>query len=92
MFRLIDDFSEQGPSNVVLSGGEPLYKPDFFEILKHIKRYGHRISVVSNGLLIGSRDTAIRLTELVDFLQISLDGATAEFNDFYRGSVSNNSK
>lgn len=85
IFSLVDSFSKQGPTNIVLSGGEPMLKKDFFKILEYIKPYGHKINVVTNGLLIKSRTTAERLTKLVDFLQISLDGATEHYNDFYRG-------
>jgi radical SAM protein with 4Fe4S-binding SPASM domain len=85
ILSFIDAFSVQGPSRVVMSGGEPLSRKDFFEIAEHIKNRSHKLSVVSNGLLIESREQAVRISELVDFFQISLDGATQKFNDYYRG-------
>jgi radical SAM protein with 4Fe4S-binding SPASM domain len=85
IIKLIDDFSVQGKSSVVVSGGEPLIHKDFFKIINYIKEKGHNINVVSNGLLIKSKEEAKQITSLVDFLQISLDGATEEFNDYYRG-------
>ncbi len=83
--KLIDDFSVQGNSQIVLSGGEVLTRTDFFEIAEHIKSKGHQVNVVTNGTLIRDKETAIKLTKTVDFLQISLDGATKEINDYYRG-------
>ena len=85
ILRLIDNFSEQGESSVVLSGGEPLKHKDFFFIVEYIKQKNHKVSVVSNGLLIHSKSDVERIVSLVDFFQISLDGASEKFNDYYRG-------
>lgn len=85
IYALLDAFSSQGPSSVVLSGGEPLTHPDFFSLAEYAKRRNHRVSVVSNGLLIPSKEEAKRIADTVDFFQISLDGASPAFNDAYRG-------
>jgi len=83
---LIDVFSEHSHnSQVVLSGGEPLLKPDFFEIARYIRDRGHSVNVVTNGILIDSVEVARRLVDVTDYLQISLDGCSAEANDYYRG-------
>jgi len=82
---LIDDFSTQGKTQVVLSGGEPLTRTDFFEIAGYIKSKGHQVNLVTNGTLIKDIETAKKITGVVDFLQISLDGCTPEKNDYYRG-------
>lgn len=72
-------------SNIVLSGGEVLKRADFFDLLSYVKERKHRVSVVSNGTLLTSADDARRLAENVDMLQFSLDGATREMNDRFRG-------
>jgi radical SAM protein with 4Fe4S-binding SPASM domain len=83
--RIVDVFSSQGESQIVLSGGEVLLRKDFFDIANYIKFKGHKVNVVTNGTMITNREIAEKLVASVDFLQISLDGASKETNDFYRG-------
>lgn len=67
-----------------LSGGEPLMRKDFFEIAAYAqKRIGY-VSVASNGTLI-TRDNAKRLRDVgVDYVEISIDGATPQVHDEFR--------
>ena len=75
---------------VPLSGGEPLISKSFWPLLDHLEEYGetNRVSVpvLSNGTLI-DRKVAERLSEyrVLEFVQISLDGATPETHDAVRG-------
>jgi radical SAM protein with 4Fe4S-binding SPASM domain len=57
--------------------GEPLLAPDFFPMLEYLAERGIRMGFNTNGTLL-TRERAERIVELgVDWLHVSLDGATA---------------
>ncbi len=69
---------------LLLSGGEPLLRSDFFELLEYARVLGLRVALSTNGTLIDER-TAARIAELgVSYVGISLDGSR-EVNDAFRG-------
>jgi radical SAM protein with 4Fe4S-binding SPASM domain len=81
---LIDDLAGFQVPVLLLSGGEPLMRPDFFELVEYAAAKGLRVTVSTNGTLIDSK-TARRLKAArVGYVGISLDGL-AEQNDFFRG-------
>ena len=73
---LIDDLPDL--EVVTMQGlGEPLLAPDFFPMLEYLAERGIRTGFNTNGTLL-TRDKAERLVRLgVDWLHVSLDGATA---------------
>jgi putative heme d1 biosynthesis radical SAM protein NirJ1 len=82
--RLIDDLSEFNVPVLLFSGGEPLIRPDFFDLAAHTAARGIRPTISTNGTLI-DRSTAEDLKKIgVGYVGISLDGI-GEKNDFFRG-------
>ena len=84
--RLIDQLAAKKVFQINIGGGEPFIRDDFFDFL----HYAHTKRVVTcvstNGTLI-DRDLALRLADLkMLYLQLSLDGATADVNDRIRGN------
>ena len=69
--RLFDEFEEIQGLRMLVSGGEPLLHPQFWEIHALLKDRAFRSILLSNGTLI-TRDTARSLH--VHEVQISLDG------------------
>jgi len=61
--RLIDEIAAAGFRLLILSGGEPLLRPDIFELIGHAVRVGLRPVLGTNGTLI-DRETALRLKEI----------------------------
>ncbi len=88
--RALDRYVEfnQGPGSVCFSGGEPLLRPDLWDIAAHAKKQGHYLMLLTNGTLIESQETAHRLGRLFDLVQCSLDGATDVVHDASRGAGS----
>jgi len=67
------------------SGGEPLARKDFFELAAYAKKHIPYISIASNGTLI-TEDAAKKLRDTgVDYVEISVDGATPQTHDEFRG-------
>lgn len=75
-------------STVTFSGGEPLVRPDFFDIAQEAVDQGLKVILLSNGILINNPAIARRIAEIVESVQISLDGVSAEINDAIRGAGS----
>lgn len=85
---LIDEFARLQIFYVNIGGGEPMVRPDFFEIIEHAIASGVGVKFSTNGAFI-DEDAARRLAAM-DYLdiQISLDGLDAATNDAVRGAGS----
>lgn len=82
--RLIDDLADFKVPVLLFSGGEPLIRPDIFELLEYAGARGIRPTLSTNGTLI-SPEAARRIKDLgVGYVGISLDGLR-EVNDRFRG-------
>lgn len=79
---LASDFDS--PPVLVLSGGEPLMRPDIFEIATFAAQKGIPVALATNGTLIDS-DFAKRIAfSGIQRVSISLDGSGAETHDRFR--------
>jgi mycofactocin radical SAM maturase len=85
---LIDEWAAMKVFYVNVGGGEPMSRPDFFELMDYCLERGVGVKFSTNGTLI-DRDAA-RWIASRDYLdvQISLDGADAATNDPVRGTGS----
>ncbi len=84
--RFFEECGRLGVMNLTLAGGEPFTRRDLRELLDGIVRNRMRYSVLSNGALIDDEIAAfIQGTGRCDYVQISLDGATPEAHDVFRG-------
>ena len=63
-------------------GGEPLMRPDLFEIAAHGRSLGLSQHLLTNGTLV-TAESATRIREHFDGVQVSLDGMEA-VNDRFR--------
>ena len=73
-----------GIPTVIFSGGEPLMRPDFFEIAGHAQGLGFALAIATNGTLVDGA-AAGNFARLGFDLQVSLDGSTADLHDRFRG-------
>ena len=84
-FALIDQIVEFARPIFVLSGGEPLFRPDIFEIARHASDAGLIVALATNGTLIDA-DVAKQIKESgVRRVSVSFDGADAQTHDIFRG-------
>jgi radical SAM protein with 4Fe4S-binding SPASM domain len=81
---LIGDIASFCKPVLVLSGGEPLLRPDLFELARCGTDQGLKMALATNGTLVTDevcgriKDSGIRIVSL------SLDGATAQAHDDFR--------
>lgn len=82
--ELLDRIREVGQPVIILTGGEPLLRPDIFELARYGHELGLRMVMAVNGTLLDP-GTALKLkTAGIQRISISLDGATAERHDHFR--------
>ncbi len=88
MRSVVDQLADMQVFYVNVGGGEPMTRPDFFEVLEYSVDHGVGVKFSTNGGMI-TAEKARRLASLdyVD-VQISLDGADAMTNDPVRGTGS----
>lgn len=84
--KFIDGLAAYRVPALLFSGGEPLLRPDFFQLASYARSKGLRATLSTNGTLI-NRETARRIKDTgVAYVGISLDGL-AEVNDSFRGKA-----
>ncbi|RSK29249.1 radical SAM protein [Bacillus sp. HMF5848] len=83
--RVVDDIASFADPILILTGGEPLYRPDFFEIAQYAHDKGLTLAMATNGTLI-TEDIAKKIKDAgIRRVAISLDGPTADIHDKFRG-------
>ena len=82
--KMIDDLAAFARCILVFSGGEPLMRPDVFDLATHARAKGLLIALASNGTLIDG-PTARRIADTgFHRVSVSLDGADAATHDSFR--------
>ena len=82
---IITQLAEFANPILVLSGGEPLYRTDIFQLAKFGTERGLRVALATNGTLV-TKEIARKIVDSgVKRVSISLDGADAETHDTFRG-------
>ena len=78
ILRIMDELAEAGTLELCLTGGEPLARPDFFQLYEHAIQCGFLVTVFTNGTLIteahADRFAALR----PHCIELSLHGITRE--------------
>ena len=83
--KIIDQISAAANPILVLSGGEPLYRSDIFQLARYATDKGLRVALATNGTLV-TKDVARMIVDAgVRRVSISLDGADALTHDSFRG-------
>ncbi len=85
--RFVESIAPLKPM-LILSGGEPLLRPDLFQIIRLAVSLGIRVSLASNGTLITPELAKEIADSGVSRVSISLDGADAAMHDLGRGQGS----
>jgi len=85
VFNMIDEIASFGKPIFVLSGGEPLFRPDIYDIARHATDAGLIVALATNGTLINAEVAQKIKDSGVKRVSISLDGADAPTHDVFRG-------
>jgi heme d1 biosynthesis radical SAM protein NirJ len=83
VFTVMDDLKSFGVPVLILSGGEPLLRPDIFDISRRAKAMGFYVGLSSNGTLIDATNIDAIADVGYDYVGISIDG-TKNTHDLFR--------
>jgi MoaA/NifB/PqqE/SkfB family radical SAM enzyme len=82
--RVIDEMAGWGRSLLILSGGEPLLRPDIFPLARHAAERGLIVALASNATLIDG-SVSREIAECgIQRVSVSLDGADPATHDVFR--------
>ncbi len=82
---IIDQIVGAANPILVLSGGEPLYRSDIFQLARHAADKGLRVALATNGTLVTKEVARMIVDAGVKRVSISLDGADSLTHDTFRG-------
>jgi radical SAM protein len=83
--RMIDEIAAMQAPLFVMTGGDPLKRPDIYGLVEHAAKRGVRPSLTPSATPLLTRDAVAKLKESgLARLAISLDGPTAEIHDNFR--------
>lgn len=83
-FRVMDDISLISKPVIILTGGEPLLRPDIFEIARYGTDKGFRMVMATNGTLL-TKEIVLKIKESgIQRISVSLDGPNPETHDSFR--------
>lgn len=84
--ELVDQIADFGPPVLVLTGGDPMMRPDLFDIVERAIDRGQRVAVSPTTTALPTRARLQRLRDLgVAMVHVSVDGADAATHDAFRG-------
>lgn len=84
VYRVMDDLKTFGVPVLILSGGEPLLRPDIFDVSRRAKAMGFYMGLSTNGTLIDESNIDAIAAIGYDYVGISIDGLRATHDRFRR--------
>jgi len=84
VYKVMDDLKDFHVPVLILSGGEPLMRPDIFEISKRAKDMGFYVGLSTNGTLIDESNIDDIAKIGYDYVGISIDGVRETHDKFRR--------
>jgi len=84
MEAVVEDLAGYGVPSLLLSGGEPMIHPRFFDLVETASRAGLKLTISTNGTLITEEKAAHLKAANVAYVGISLDGIGRIHDEFRR--------
>ncbi len=82
--KVMDQIAEVARPILILTGGEPLLRPDVFDIARYGHNLGFRMTLATNGSLLTPQIAREMIDSGIERISVSLDGATAKSHDAFR--------
>src|SRR5512138_396784 len=85
-YRLLDEIRSFGEPLMVFTGGDPLKRPDLYDLARYAVKIGLRTNVTPSATPLLTAEAIEKFKEAgVSRMAISLDGPDAESHDHFRG-------
>ena len=90
VMNTLTTWRQLGGSKLTILGGEPTLHPDYIPIIRNAKTLGYEhgyehVITTSNGLALAAKKFALMQPDDFSYVQISLDGGSANSHDKVRG-------
>jgi radical SAM protein with 4Fe4S-binding SPASM domain len=82
---VIDDVAAMGRSLLILTGGEPMLRPDFLDVARHASGRGLMVVAAPCGKFVDATAVAAMRGAGIHAISLSIDAAQAEDHDRFRG-------
>lgn len=82
---LIDEIAAVSAPVIILTGGEPLLRPDIFDLASYGTKKGLRMVMATNGTLVDESVARNMIAGGIQRVSISIDGKDAHSHDAFRG-------
>ncbi|MCL2591941.1 MAG: radical SAM protein [Defluviitaleaceae bacterium] len=79
--QIIKNSKENGCDTVIITGGEPTIRKDFFEIIKYAKTLDLCVCLQTNGRMFKKIEFAQETSKYVDYFTIALHGSNSAMHD-----------
>ena len=83
--RVMDNIASFAHPIVILTGGEPMLRPDILEIAKYGNELGLRMVMAPCGQMINEESVCKMRSAGIQRISLSIDGASAASHDAFRG-------
>jgi heme b synthase len=84
-FALLDNIASFSKPIIILTGGEPMLREDIYDIAAHATSLDLPVVMAPCGMLVDDESIAKMKAAGIRAISISLDGATAQSHDDFRG-------
>jgi heme b synthase len=84
--EVLDNVASFARPIIILTGGEPMSRPDIYEIASYAHGLGLRVVMAPCGVLLNDETVARIVGSGISAVSISIDGATAASHDAFRGA------
>ena len=84
IFKILNNIKASFSPIIILTGGEPMLRPDIFEIAKFGTSIGLRMTMAPCGLLINDETMKKIKDSGVQRISLSIDGATTNTHDEFQ--------
>ena len=85
--QLLEQIKDFGSPVFVITGGDPMMRPDLYELIAHSRQLGLRTALTPSATKLVTKERLQKVKDAgVARVAISLDGPNAEVHDSFRGS------
>lgn len=79
--EMLQTLREVGVFRLVVSGGEPLTRPNIYGLLRNARAYGFQVVIYTNGILVGENEADMLASLRPASVEISVYGSGAKTHD-----------